>query len=46
MVSKAAEDCCSGAEKSLPALFASRVALAVWIEDGHRRIFSEKQRRK
>jgi UDP-N-acetylenolpyruvoylglucosamine reductase len=42
MVSKAAEDCCSGAEKSRPALFASRVALAIWIEDGHMSIFEGK----
>jgi hypothetical protein len=46
VVSKAAEDRCSCAEKSLLALFASRVALTVWIEDGHKRILAEKQRRK
>ena len=36
------EDCGSGAEEDLLALLATSVALAVWIEDGHRRILAER----
>src|SRR5580704_16479568 len=42
VVTKAPEDCGSGAEESLLALLATSVALAIWIKDGHRRILAEK----
>src|SRR5580658_3190058 len=43
VVTKTAEDCGSGAEEILLALLATRVALAVWIEDGHRKILAERK---
>jgi hypothetical protein len=42
VVTKAAEDRGCGAKEILLALLASRVALSVWIEDGHTSIFAGK----
>ncbi len=42
VVTKTTEHCGGGTEESLLALLATRVALAVWIEDGHRRILAER----
>jgi len=42
MVTKAPEDCSRSTEEGLLALLASRIALSVWIEDGHSGILAER----
>jgi hypothetical protein len=42
VITKPTENRGSGAEESLLALLATRVALAVWIKDGHSWIFAER----